>query len=307
MFLRNEMGVRGIASAANLLSMGRYSFWPSQSMRFDEGGDDVPPVEPKKGVEDPSAANLEKPGVNPSEGVPPGGTPAAGENQDDKIAGLTAAAVAEREKRQDAEAETQNLKDQMALTNAQAQPEQQAKQAGLYQAVAKQLGIDTELATPDEQGQIFDGMMQVTSGQQSEQSFVNSHSDYSEVVGVPGPGGQFQYAAPLLRVLKANPVLANALNNSPNKAVLAYEIASKDPQYLKDRTEAAKSDDTKAAEKAATKITAANQQLSIGAAKGGGNLDDAARRAAQTDEEFRKENEQIMTKATQRVERKHNE
>lgn len=227
-----------------------------------------------------------------------GGAQDAAGSQDEKIAGLTAAAVAEREKRQIAEADAQNLRDQAAMREQAQQPVQEQPK-GLYQAVAKQLGINPELATADEQGEIFNGMLQVTSGQQSEQSFINSRPDYAEVVGVNGPGGQFQYAPPLLRALKGNSALANALNNSPNKAVLAYEIASKDPQYIAEQKDAAKSDDTKAAEKAQAAIDAKNKQLSISSASGGGGtLDNAARRAAQTDEEFRAENEEIMAKAT---------
>lgn len=227
-----------------------------------------------------------------------GGAQDAAGNQDE-VAGLKAAAVAEREKRQIAETDAQNIRDQLAIINAQRaeQAPQQAKQVGLYQAVAKQLGIDPEYATPEEQGTIFNGMLQVTSGQQSEQSFVNSHSDYAEVVGISGPGGQFQYAPPLLRALRANPALANALNNSPNKAVLAYEIAKNDPQYLTEQAEVAKSDDTKAAEKAEAKINAANQQLSVSAAKGGGELDQSAALAAMNDEEFAIHNQKIMDKA----------
>jgi len=283
--LKDKMGVRGIASAANLLSMGRYSFWLPQSMKFVEGGDDTPPVEPESGVK-------------PPEDVPPKGAPAAEGNQEAE--GLKAAAVAEREKRQAVEAENQTLRDQMSLINAQPAQPQTQKQTSLSEAVAKQLGIDMDLATPQEICQINEGVLQIMSGQQSEQSFINTHSDYAEVVGVQGPNGpdDFRAAPPLLRQLKENLVLANALRNSPNKVVLAYAIASKDPQYLTELEEAAKSDDTKAAEKAKASIEAANKQLSIGAAKGGGNLDNAARRAAQTDKEFLKENEEIMAKAT---------
>lgn len=232
-------------------------------------------------------------------GVQSEGTPDGGENQDTKYKAAVTMANAEKEKRQAIEAENQTLRDQMALVNAQPATTQPEKQTSLSQAVAKQLGIDLELATPEEICQINEGVLQVMSGQQSEQAFVNSHPDYAEVVGVTGPGGQFQYAPPLLRQLKENPVLQNALNNSPNKAVLAYSIASKDPQYLAEQVEKAKSDDTKAAEKAEAKIKAANTQLSISNAKGGGgNLDQAAATAAMSDEEFRAHNEKIMAKAT---------
>ena len=253
--------------------------------------------EETKGEEAPSAANLEEPGVSAPEGVPPEGTPAAEGNQE--VEGLKAAAVAEREKRQAAETEAQNLRDQNALlSQQQATQTKPQEQVSLSKAVAKQLGIDIELASPEEICQINEGVLQITSGQQAEQSFINSHPDYAQVVGVNGPGGQFQYAPPLLRALNGNPALQSALQNSPNKAVLAYSIASKDPQYLQEQVDAAKSDDTKAAEKAAAKIEAANQQLSVSAAKGGGNLDQAAAVAAMSDEEFRKHNEGVMAKAT---------
>lgn len=257
--------------------------------------------ENKTGTEDTGDADQKAGNNDAAADGQQGDTQDAAGNQE--VEGLKAAAVAEREKRQAAESEAQSLRDQMALINAQQtqiQASQTQKQTSLSQSVAKQLGIDLELATPEEICQINEGVLQIISGQQSEQSFINSHPDYAEVVGVQGPGGpnDFRPAPPLMRALKANPALANALQNSPNKAVLAYGIASNDPQYLADKAEAAKSDDTKAAEKAEAKIKAANQQLSVSAAKtGGGNLDDAARRAAQTDEEFLKENEEIMARA----------
>lgn len=252
------------------------------------------------GNEKAGGADQENAGNNDAAAVvQQGDTQGAAGNQDE-VEGLKAATKAEREKRQAVETENQTLRDQNALLSQQQVTQTKPQeQVSLSKAVAKQLGIDIELATPEEICQINEGVLQITSGQQAEQSFINSHPDYAQVVGVNGPGGQFQYAPPLLRALKGNSALASALQNSPNKAVLAYSIASQDSQYLKEQVEAAKSDDTKAAEKAAAKIEAANQQLSVSAAKtGGGQLDNAARRAAQTDEEFRAENEQIMAKAT---------
>lgn len=228
-------------------------------------------------------------------GVQKSDTQDAAGNQE--VEGLKAAAVAERTKRQAAEAEAQTLKDQIALQPQTQQAAQPVKQESLSQAVAKQLGIDIEYATPEEICQINEGVLQVTSSQQSEQSFINSHPDYADVVGVTLPNKVFQPAAPLSRALKANPVLANALQNSPNKSILAYEIASKDPQYVAELKEKAKPADTKAAELAEAKINAANQQLSVSAAKGGGNLDQAAAIRAMSDEEFEAHNQKVMDKA----------
>ena len=227
--------------------------------------------------------------------VQQGDTQDAAGNQDE-VAGLKAATVAEREKRQATEVENQTLRDQMAVMAQQA-PQQQEK-TSLSQAVAKQLGIDIQVATAEEICQINEGVLQVMSGQQSEQSFINTHSDYAKVVGTTLPGGQFQPAPPLLRQLHENPALSSALQNSPNKAVLAYSIASKDPQYLTELADAAKSSDTKAAENAEAKINAANQQLSVSAVKeGGGTLDKAAEIRAMSDKEFEAHNQVIMDKA----------
>lgn len=257
-------------------------------------------MEPEKGNEEVAgdAGQHETVNENIAAGVQSDGTPDGGENQDEKYKAAVTMANVEKDKRQAAEAELQNERDRIALL-AVNQPQVQTEQKTLYKAVAEKLGIDLEYASPEEQGQIFEAMMQVTSGQQSEQSFINSHPDYAEVVGVQGPGGpnDFRPAPPLMRALKANPALANALQNSPNKAVLAYEIASKDPQYLAEQAEKAKPDDVKDGEKAQAKINAANKQLSISGAKGGGQLDQAAAISAMSDEEFAAHNQKIIDQA----------
>jgi len=251
-------------------------------------------VEEQTGTEQTGDAGQKTGNNDTSAGVQQGVTQGAAGNQNE-IAGLKAATVAEREKRQAVESENQNLRDQMAIMSQPA-PQRQEK-TSMSQAVATQLGIDIEIATPEEICRINEGVLQITSGQQNEQSFVNSHPDFAKVVGVMLPGGKFQPAPPLTRQLNANPALSSALDNSPNKSVLAYAIASKDPKYLAELTEAAKSDDTKAAEKAEASIDAANKQLSVSAVKGSGNLDKVAAIRAMNDEEFRVHNQKIMDQA----------
>lgn len=225
-------------------------------------------------------------------------TPAAEGNQDE-VAGLKAAAVAEREKRQAIEVENQNLRDQAALDAAKP-PQPKVEQEPVFNQIAKSMGFDIDYMTPMEIGQVTAAMVEMKVGQVSQQlnqqSFESSHSDYAEVVGVQ-VGNTFQYAPPLQRTLNANPALASALKNSPNAGLLAYEIAKNDPQYLADKAEKEKSDDLKAAEKAETITKAANKQLSISAAKGGGQLDQAAAVAAMSDEEFAVHNQKIMDQA----------
>ena len=95
--------------------------------------------------------------------VQQGDTQDAAANQEAE--GLKAAAVAERTKRQAAETEAQGLRDQLAL-QAQTPQTQPQKQVSLSQAVAKQLGIDIEYATPEEICQINEGVLQITSSQE---------------------------------------------------------------------------------------------------------------------------------------------
>ena len=245
------------------------------------------------GEENANAAG--SPGESDQTGVQSDSTPAAGENQE--VEGLKAAAIAEREKRQAAEFEAQTLKDQMAVMNANPPPK--AQQQTLYKGVAQRLGIDPEYATPEEQGQILEGMMQVQMAQQANQSFILSKPDFGKVVGVALPNGQFTMAAPLSRILSKNPALAQALGANPDPRI-AYQLASQDPVYLQEVADAAKTPEQKAAEQAAATIKAANQQRSISEAPGGGQTD--ASRAVSgvdlTDEEFEARNQALMEKAT---------
>ena len=234
-------------------------------------------------VEDAGAADLQKPGENPQSDVQVEGTPAAEENQ---VEGLEAGIAAERTKRQEAEEKAESLQDQMNLMAAnppQVQPT--AAQKTLYANVAERLSIDPELATPEENGQIFEMMMQVTLAQQTQQSFVDSKPDYAQVVGVPLSNGQFQMAPPLLRIIKDNPALAQSLSRNPDPKI-AYALASKDPQYVKEKAEKAKPDDIKASEKAEAAIKEAAKKLSVSAASGGGVTDKQAEIAGMNDEQF---------------------
>jgi len=228
----------------------------------------------------------------------PSGTPDAGEGQEKKYDAAVAMANAEKEKRQAVEVEKANLEAQIATQNATVtQQQEQQQQTGIYKMVAAKLGIDVEYATPEEQGQIFESMMQIATVQQSNAGFIASKPDYAELVGVQ-VGNTFQYSPTMLRVMKANPMLTTALSQSPNAPMLAYELASKDPQYLKEKADAAKNPEVLAAEKAAAALAAANKQVSIGGASGGGTLDKAAAVAAMSDEEFAAHNEKLMEKAT---------
>jgi len=235
--------------------------------------------EEKAGEENAEAAGLQETGETLESDGQTEETSAAEGNQ---VAGLEAAVTAERAKRQAAETEAQTLKDQLSLMAQHAPQQPTVEQKTLYRNVAERLGIDPEMADPEEQGRIFETMLNVSLVQQQQGSFINSHADYAEVVGVTLPNGQFQAAPPLMRVLKENPPLARSLMQNPN-AEVAYALASRDPQYLKEKADKGKPADITAAEKAEAVIKAAAKKVSISAAGSAGSVDKLAEVKSWTD------------------------
>ena len=221
------------------------------------------------------------------------------ENQNE-VAGLKAAAAAEREKRQAAEAEAQSIKDQMAVVMANQNTSQNPQAEPTQADILKQLGVEVEddddYLTAGQMKTVLQGFAGQVNSIVSNQTFLSKRSDFADVVGVQ-VGNNFQYAPPMLRALKANPALSSILQQSPNAAVLAYEIAKNDPEYLASQEQAGKTTQQIAAEKAEAKIKVANKQQSISAAKGGGEPDQGAAITAMSDKEFEIHNLKIMEKA----------
>ena len=86
------------------------------------------------------------------------------------------------------------------------------------------------------------------------------------------------------------------MTQNPDPKV-AYALASKDPQYLKEKAENAKPADIKDAEKAEAAIKAAAKKVSISAAAASGSTDKTAEVANMSDEEFEAHIEKIKSEA----------
>ena len=182
--------------------------------------------------------------------------------------------------------ENDSLKAQIAVMAAnqaqvgQTQTQQQQTQAtSLTQAVVKELGFADEpylttemsIAVTDRVQQYRDVQIAATT---ASANFISSHADYSEVVGQTDPlTNQFVTAPPLTRILAKNPQLAAAIKSSAYPEQLAYEIASKESEYVTSKQAAV---ETKAS-KAVAKTLQNEGQMSISAAQsGGGTLSKAA-------------------------------
>jgi len=226
----------------------------------------------------------------------------------DEVAGLKAAAVAERTKRQEAEAAAKTYQDQLAvaMANRPAQQTQAPQQTSAFKQIAGSLGIDPEYATPEQQGQIIEAMVnskvQQLANQQVSSQFATQHSDYANVVGRVNPITRiFEIAPPLQRVFQKNPSLQLAMQSladNPHAGMIAYQLATSDPDYIAEKVKADMTPEQKKAAEAQAAINAANTQQSVSSATGaGGNLDKAQIIANESDAEFQIRKQTIMDKA----------
>ena len=138
----------------------------------------------------------------------------AAQNQDE-VAGLKAAAEAERKKRQDAEAQAQLLRDQLTVANATQQQAQIAAPLSDYDQAKTNLGLAGEEYIEEAQrGKIYAEINRITNARNQQsaqlstnQSFISLHPDYNEVVGRYA-GTQFIPSAEITELVQRKPYLA---------------------------------------------------------------------------------------------------
>jgi hypothetical protein len=145
--------------------------------------------------------------------------------------------------KKNAEQEVQRL--QSYIQGMSTQTQTQPQQENIFVQVAKEKGYDPEgYLSYAEQSEINAEVMNRTTAQNQvqmqTQAFISSKPDYAQVVGQNDPiTGQFVAAGPLQRKINQNPAIATALQAAgPNAAVLAYELASTDQQYLAEKAKA---------------------------------------------------------------------
>jgi hypothetical protein len=145
--------------------------------------------------------------------------------------GLKAAAVAEKKKRQEAEAQLQAAQNQNALLQQQMVARQQPNQPeSTYAQALREAGLQDEpFITEDQRISVYErkeqlDMQRFQQQQQYAQNaqFVATHPDYAEVAGVDNPvTGQFIPSTELQTILTKKPWLFQAANAS---AQARYEI-----------------------------------------------------------------------------------
>jgi len=181
------------------------------------------------------------------------------------------------EKAKALEQQNQILIQQMRIQQGQQLATPPVAQKPLFTQVCEKLGYTEDYLTQAQIAHANQVMMEQVQQQTQQQTviqqYVSSKPDFANVVGKTDPiTGVFQIAEPLRRQCEKNPMLAQAILNSPYQGMLAYEIASKDPDYvayLQNTTQ------TTAAQQVATAL-AGSRQMSISAVPGQGTLDKMA-------------------------------
>jgi len=143
-----------------------------------------------------------------------------------KEEGMMEAYKAEKEKRQSAETEVELLQNQIALAAANRVPVTQAQPQSAHDQAIRDLGLQ-DVLWPDaaQQSQIEARKEQIMRSQVAQdlaysagKSFIESHSDYSEVVGIHPPQGGFIPSKEMKEILKEKPYLRASAYQGPSAA-----------------------------------------------------------------------------------------
>jgi hypothetical protein len=154
--------------------------------------------------------------------------------------GMKQAYLAEKEKRQQLEAQVGLLQDQMTLISAnQPQQTQTAKApSSAYEQAVAELGLQGQQWLDETQrAQIEARREQIITEQNSRRynqmsanQFIASHADYAEAVGTTNPAtGQFVPSRELMEILRDEPYLRSSLTSPEN----AYQIVMRHRQRVK--------------------------------------------------------------------------
>jgi hypothetical protein len=255
-----------------------------------------------EGAADPQNSGDKGPGLVGKEPSPAAvGSPAV----DEQLNGLRTAVAEERRKRQDTEAQNELLLQQMQMLNANRNAAPAAgpnRTSGIAAQVLERLGLkDVEYLNTEQLSQYTEALNRVQSTVAQQEAFIEAHADFKDVVGATDPrSGMFIPAEPLRRTLEKTPGLADAIQNSPHGARLAYELAKKDIDHKKEVDEA-KVPSKKAEEKLAEELAKAGKQSSqqsVSSVPGQGGLDKVTAMQQMSDAEFAAHKAKIMSQAS---------
>ncbi len=187
-------------------------------------------------------------------------------------------------KNKELEEQNELLKSNQALIAANTvAPAVQAPAFDIY----KEVGLEGPEDMPNvEQSRKINAYFQGIAQRQTAQlRFVVDHPDFPELVGTAEQIRTGQWAAPLMKAIKANPTLMNTIVNSADPYAAAYAVAKiqADKTAEGDKTKTTKTEAEAAIDEA---VENAEKVKSASNTKGGDGLSEEGRTANMTDAEF---------------------
>lgn len=183
-----------------------------------------------------------------------------------------------------AEEQNELLKANNALIAANVQP---AAPQGEPFDIYKEVGLEgaEDIPNVDQSRKINAYYQAITQRQNAQLRFVADHPDFPKLVGTAQQIATGQWAAPLMKAIKANPTLMPTIVNSADPYAAAYAVAKiqTDKDVEGDKTKTTKTEAEQAIDEA---IANAKKVRTSANAKGGVGLSEAGRTEHMSDADF---------------------
>lgn len=155
--------------------------------------------------------------------------------------------------------------------------------------IYKEVGLDPndpkDIPNQEQQKKINAYFQAITQRQNAQLRFVADHPDFPKLVGTAQQIATGQWAAPLMKAIKANPTLMNTIVNSTDPYAAAYAVAKiqADKEAEGDKTKITKTESEQAIDEA---VENAKKVKSASNTKGGDGLSEEGRTANMSDADF---------------------
>jgi len=175
------------------------------------------------------------------------------------------------------------LQQNQALINANATAAPQVPAFDIYKEVGLDPDDPKDIPNQEQQKKINAYFQGLSQRQTNQIRFLIDHPDFSQLVGTAEQIKTGQWAAPLMKAIKANPTLMHTIVNSADPYAAAYAVAKIQADKTAEGTKPSKTESEAAIEEA---VANANKVKSASNTQGGEGLSEEGRTANMSDAEF---------------------
>jgi len=188
-------------------------------------------------------------------------------------------------KNRELEEQNELLRQNQALISANTVAAPQTKQIDPFEAAGLDPNEPNESATQEQHKKILGHYMGGVRSEIDQLRFVADHPDFPALVGTAEQIKTGQWAAPLMKAIKANPTLMSTIVNSANSYAAAYSVAKiqADKDKEGDKTKTTRTEAQQAIDEA---VENSNKVKTSANAPGGEGLSEEGRTANMSDAEF---------------------